>query len=179
MLGWFLRRLGLRAGRAVFRYWDGSARRVGDPVYLERALRQRAGERWPTLVELVHKASLDPAKHSGPVVAMARQKGEEAFVSLVDVVRHVFGVKPIDQGGLTEAECLDLLAEFVVTVGRLVEAARPFSRPAWSGPPSDAPAPTSGPDSLSSSNTAGTETNSPAPLPRASDSLSPASASEG
>lgn len=180
MLGWLLRRLGLRSGRAVFRFWDGSRYRVVCPVRVHRELRTRMGERWPVLVDLIHKATLDPAKHSPTIVAQARQRGEEAFLAIRDSVRVVFEVKPLEQGGLNEPECLDLLANFVVYLGRLTEAARPFFPPVSSGEPSvESLAPTSAPGSPSSSTSGIIGSNSPAPSPTGSPSPSPAGTSEG
>lgn len=94
MLGRLLGRL-FATPREIYEFWDGRRWRRVDPLVVCRALQSHERfnpERHPDLVD---------------------EGDEEATVITVGAVRDVFGLPVYDgKRGLTESECLSLLADF-------------------------------------------------------------------
>lgn len=108
--------------RLIYRYHDGERDRRGDPLELLRRLTGREGLSLEVDAKLATGATPEAPKALG---------------RLVDAVRDVFGVKSLDQGGMTEAECLGLLFHFMQYIA---EVQRDFSPLPTSPPPTDSPA---------------------------------------
>lgn len=95
MLNW-LRRWQANRRRAIFRYFDGQRQRGIDPLAATRAFHQH-----PTFNLERHLPGLD--------------EGDAESIELtVKAMRDIFGIKPWEQGGLTEAETLNVLRDFDV-----------------------------------------------------------------
>jgi hypothetical protein len=137
MLAWFNRlwpRSGSR-GRVVFRYWSGEQWVGGDPLRLKAALDSACPE-WPRMTQEL----LDAETASGLGAAalgeklsaeLDRRRGELA-ADLVRAVRAAFGVHEYQsQGrreqGLTDLECLALLADYLAWVADVMEETRPLA----------------------------------------------------
>lgn len=80
--------------RGIFRFWDGSHWRAADPLAVFRALDEH-----PALVQDLHYRQAD-------------DQNPQAIGIVADAVRLAFGVKKIEDGGLTELECRNLLIDF-------------------------------------------------------------------
>lgn len=100
MFNWLKRRIHNR-NRAIFSFWDGSKNRAVDPLSAWRALRS-------------HK-EFDPERD----IEGIRQDDEESLNHTLAAVRESFGVKAFADGGLTEAETLALLAQFMAYIGQV------------------------------------------------------------
>lgn len=81
--------------RAIFRYWDGKRWRSADPLVAARRLITHETFDWET-----HPALAEAADDF------------EALQITVDAVREVFDVPAFESGGLTQAECVELLGDF-------------------------------------------------------------------
>lgn len=113
--------------RQIFRYHDGNRYRYADPIVIDRES-EKAFPGWRSAIELLEVPDVPggiPDNLAGKVEADRVRVLEQ----LVSMVRAVFAVKPLDVSGrgLSEAECLKLLTQYVLFEGRLVEAAGPFS----------------------------------------------------
>jgi hypothetical protein len=86
--------------RLVFRYWDGSRTRLGDPLVLYRALTAHEDFRADDF-KLLQMRELFP----------------KIVEKLAVVYRDVFGVKKPEEGGLTEHECVANLRAFIEYLG--------------------------------------------------------------
>jgi hypothetical protein len=134
MFGWLF---GRARGRLIFRYHDGMRKRRADPIVIDRALKAAC----PDLDSLTVLLKPLPADLPGGLPEMFRKQAEanaeKALATIVAAVRAAFGVKPLgdDGSGLTEGECLDLLADFREFVNDLAEAARPLPSPPASSEP--------------------------------------------
>ncbi len=111
---WWRRRRDLRR-RAIFRYWDGRAFRAADPLAVYRKLATHSRFDWER-----HPKEIDAGD-------------AEATETTLAAVREVFRVTPFDtlkRTGLTEAETLTLLIDFVGYLGLLKKSIRlpPISR---------------------------------------------------
>ena len=89
--------------RNIFRFWDGRRYRRVDPWTAYRATLDYDGWNWDETPKLIAQ--------DGEEEAMLRLK-LDAIQTAVDMVRKVFGVRPVDQRGLTEEECIALLWQF-------------------------------------------------------------------
>ena len=83
--------------RHIYSYFDGTKVRKVDPMLLYKAKRRK----W-TDITIAWKLA-------GSISSQA-MKGQE---NLILLIRQVFDVKPLDEGGLTEVECVELLTHFV------------------------------------------------------------------
>ncbi len=93
-MGWFSFWKRAESRRDIFAYWDGIKARTADPIVAYRALKDD-----PKFNLEVHPALID----AGDL---------EAIGITAAAVRAAFGVKPLEQGGLTEQECIVLLLDF-------------------------------------------------------------------
>lgn len=98
--------------RAIFPYWDGKRHRLGDPLALHRAL----------LTDPDFDMEFDPK-----VAEVPTKDGLNATGRVAAAVRKAFGVKTLDDGGLTDTECLTLFCEFGGYLGQLTEDTRPLA----------------------------------------------------
>lgn len=110
--------------RHIFRYWAGEADRwrFGDPVVIGRALEAACPDYADHLATIAAPAKLPP----GPLLDELKAKRAAATSSLVSACRKAFGVEPLtDGGGLTEAETLGVLADYLRFMAAAAEAAGP------------------------------------------------------
>ena len=115
-LNWLLRRLQNR-GRRIFKYWDGSRQRACDPMVAARLLDAHEKFDWETTPKFI---DVEDAKLS-----------DESMGITADAVRMAFGI-PIYDGsrGLTEAELVNLLIDFVTYLNELKKNIRePLTSP--------------------------------------------------
>jgi len=115
MFNWW-RRWRANRGRSIFTFWDGSQKRVVDPLTVWRALRA--------------DKNFDPERDLEGI----RQDDEESLMVTLAAVRGAFSVRSFENGGLTEAETLALLAAFVSYIG---EVKKNISPPPTSLPPTE------------------------------------------
>jgi hypothetical protein len=121
--------------RAIFRYWNGQRDVAADPLRLLRAVEN----------DTEFNIEIDPA--------LVDADDQPATLRMIACVRRAFNVKSFEEGGLLEAECLQLflrLYEFLDGVKK-----------------NTVPSPTSSPPTESASSTASTD---PAPTPTNSSS---------
>jgi hypothetical protein len=86
--------------RRIFRFWDGRKWTSIDPMIPFRILAQHKDFDWEETPKLI---------------AMPDKKvWLEAYQLEVSAVREAFGVRPFNDDGLTEAECIDLLVAFSI-----------------------------------------------------------------
>jgi hypothetical protein len=134
-LRWFSPR---RPHRDIFYFWDGQRERSVDPFEIMRAIEQDSE------FNLERDASLMIAGD------------DEATQITVRCVRRAFAVKPFNEGGLLEAECLELIQvfyEFLSALKKNISGLPIESEPtdtATSNPPT-APGPIHGSSSSGSS----------------------------
>lgn len=84
--------------RLIYTYFDGQKKIKADPMVLWRKLKDVSG---------------DLHAHSSVAFAPFEVKGkQEALAKVAEYSRKIFGVKPIEDEGLTEKECIDLLHHF-------------------------------------------------------------------
>ena len=125
--------------RAIFHYHDGGRDRYADPLVVEAALERAAGkEDWQAQILTVrnlHKPLPGPV--SDAVVAERKEARKRETGKLLEWCREAFGIEPLTPGGkgLTEAETIAVLTDYLFFVRGLAEAARPL---ADSSPPTDA-----------------------------------------
>lgn len=131
--------------RQIYRFHDGTRPRAVDPVVCLEAL-----ERFPGLALEADLALAEGVGLGGPYA----EEGQKALARLVEATRAVFAIPPVDAGGLTRDEALNLFVDFGNYMGRLADAARPLP---GSPPPTDPPgsaASTTPPSSASTSTAA-------------------------
>jgi len=133
-----------QSGRNIFPYWDGSRRRWADPLVIQRDL-DRHGKNWSQLFSVLGIPGGELFEKMPPEAqASAIAEANAAVVELASLVRTVFGVEPLSDAtgwphGMTDAECLNLLARYLSFLGELGEQARPSpSSPSPSPEPSAA-----------------------------------------
>lgn len=104
MFGWFKRKQNhddpsvySTTERAIYRYTDGSKMVTADPLVLVRKLMEIQPE-LAVDIKVAHSPSKDNLK---------------AHVEMIAKLRNLFGVKPIEDGGLTESQLLDLFNHFL------------------------------------------------------------------
>lgn len=118
-----LRRWAWRRRRAIFSFWDGSSQRSVDPMVVYRALQQHPRFNWSVHPVLIDTGDLD------------------ALNVTADAVRFAFDIPGFAFGGLTEAECVTLLTQFVVYLDALKKSGSPAPiLPEPTGPASSTPA---------------------------------------
>lgn len=84
--------------REIFAFWDGCRERKADPLAIWRALNDH-----PQFVVDQHLPAVE--------------RGDLAAIGItVNAVRGAFGVATLEGGGLTDQECLELLAGFLLWV---------------------------------------------------------------
>ncbi len=84
-----------RRRRDIFTFWDGQKKRSIDPL-----------PAW-------YKMSVDPDCVPTRDCELADAGDREATCKVLAMTRRMLGVKPLDQGGLTEYETSTLFAEFM------------------------------------------------------------------
>ncbi len=138
--------------RLIYTYFNGKELVQADPIRLFRRMADR-GVELKINMELAMSLSKDAAK---------------GYQKLVDGVRDVFQVKGLEEGGLTEAECFDLLNHFTEYCDEIKKNSSPTPtlRVATSSSTSSPPVvlPTS-PTSASGSTESGRSTDEPPPRP--------------
>lgn len=102
VIQWFL------DDRLIFRYWDGRRYRRADPWSIYRQTMNSSPFSWDTTPGQIAMEAIDEVT--------LRDKLDATKIA-VDMVRRVFGVRPMEEGGLTESECLLLLWQFSRYVG--------------------------------------------------------------
>jgi hypothetical protein len=117
--------------RDIFKYHDGTRRRRGDPLAIQRAL----------ILDPEFEIAIDPG-----VAAVPTPEGLKAAARTIAAVRKAFGVPEFAAGGLTDTGCLILFTQFGQFVGALREAAGPLASSPGPTPASESansPMPTS------------------------------------
>lgn len=128
------------AERLIYQYWDGQTDRKGDPLELFRRLTTYDG------------LALDV---DAQLALGETREAPKALTRVIGAVRDVFRVKPMDEGGLPEAECLGLLLHFMTFIAGVQRDLAPLPT---SPPPTDCPAAngsTTGPSAASGSTASG------------------------
>lgn len=149
----FFRRLVRNRKRLIFRYWDGSKLRRGDPLEIYRALMDHPVFNWS-----VHPVLID--------VEDDEKTSLEATAITAQAVRDAFRVRPLDNGGLCQSECVSLLAEFTLWVEDVKKKLSPSPMPRPSmAPPSSPPSGRSATSSPSASGSTPTAAKSGDPPP--------------
>lgn len=125
--------------RDIFQYWDGRRYRRCDPWTVYRATVDDPKFEWDTTPKLI---AMDAVDDDSLRIKL------DAVLDAATMVRRVFDVRPLDKGGLTEAECLELLWRFSAYVGSVKKNTR---RTPISLPPSESHPEDTKPDSVSGS----------------------------
>lgn len=154
--------------RDIYEYHNGSHAVAVDPLALHELITQHP--ELDTELKILSTQS-----------AMVQTGKPEAFRNLVQIVRDVFKVAPFEQDakgkalGLTNAECLELLAHFFAYLATLKKTLdpSPISAPPGAPPASDVPSPMP-----SASDSTSTPTVPSSDTPPASPSASPAPSAE-
>jgi hypothetical protein len=84
--------------RLLFRYWDGSRYVSADPFVIFRAL--------------VNTEKFDPETDIKALQIPDPKIISKKISYIAEGVREIFNLKPFDQGGLAELECVNLLTQF-------------------------------------------------------------------
>lgn len=118
--------------RDIFYFRAGRKSRCVDPLYIVHRL-NAVEPNWEKLLGTIGHAVPDVL--GAEMRAKAEKDRADAANRLVEVSRTVFGMPPLaeDGTGCTEAEVVGTITGFVLFMGRLAEAARPFypdSKPA-------------------------------------------------
>lgn len=90
-----------RPTRGIFQFWDGERERYVDPFEILRAI------------------SSDTEVNLETESALMLAGDDAATLKTVQLVRRAFGVKHFNEGGLLEAECLELIERFYDFLGAL------------------------------------------------------------
>ena len=99
MINWFKRWL-FNRNRYVFKFWNGHRTVYADPMVLWRTLQQNEDFREDDFKLM----KVDALR-------------EKIIGKVAGVTRSVFGVGTVEERGLTELECLDLLKAFILYSG--------------------------------------------------------------
>jgi hypothetical protein len=126
MFGFLVRRWAARR-RRIFPFNDGTRKRWADPVRVYTLLTDACPD-YAALLATVAGASREPLP--GAIAASVEADRKAATEKLLSVTRAVFGVEPFtDAGGairgLTDAETVALLADYLAYMNGLGELARP------------------------------------------------------
>lgn len=112
MLNW-LRRILINRQRAVFRFWDGAKMRRIDPMVVYYALCEHPEFDWEKTPLLI---DVDDTQIMLPAMQMTAA-----------AVRSSFLVGSLEQGGLTDGECVQLLTAFNRYMLALKKSASPLA----------------------------------------------------
>lgn len=108
--------------RRIFRLWDGKEWKFLDPLVIGRTLDRVC----PDLDSLLRTLSVKLVGPPGPARDDLKAKQHEATEKLVAAAREAFGVKPIGtDGGLTEAETITALGDYLQWMAAAAEEASP------------------------------------------------------
>ncbi len=125
--------------REIYSYFDGTTRRVADPLAISRALITAPEVDWDTDLKLIATILGGPESVPPAVIKAAMQ----ATGRVVGAIRYAFGIKPLWEGGLTDVELLELRGDFAMWMEEIKKKVnqQPISQPAtaWT-PPSGSPA---------------------------------------
>ena len=120
-----------KSREGVFKFYDGTRWRSADPIRVHRLILDHGGKEWESWVE-----GVDQLKDPNPKFPLtesireSRQKaGLEAVRNVADLSRKVFAVAQVDDGGLTDAECVKLFGDFLLYAARIAEEYRSFQKP--------------------------------------------------
>jgi hypothetical protein len=121
MINWFKRWLFNRS-RYVFKFWNGHRTVYADPMVLWRSLQQ-------------HEDFREDDFKLMKVDALR----EKIIGKVAGLTRSVFGVGTVEERGLTELECLDLLKAFIMYSGFQKKSGEEMqTSPSIAGPASSA-----------------------------------------
>lgn len=121
--------------RAIFEYWDGSKWQWADPFQIQRDLEQHGGKGWTDYLSgLSVGGGVELDKMSPSIRQAVVDNFHFAVKTIAELVRKVFHVsflrsldgKPV---GLSDAECVDLLADYLDFVSKLENEFRPLLLP--------------------------------------------------
>jgi len=130
-----------RRRRLIFRYWDGLRGRWADPIALNRELDKAGGEHWAAHLDVLSiSARIDELKLDGNMQRNQAKALDESTQDLVRIVRTAFALPAFESSsglGLTEAECIDLLAGYLNWMAQ----AESDTRPSPSSSPPTGPSP--------------------------------------
>jgi hypothetical protein len=125
--------------RRIFRYWNGTKWIWADPIVLQREIDKAGGDNWTANLDILRAATSFDSSKLGPALLKEQSKAvEEAVAAIVGIVRKSFDAPAIDSSGkgVTEAECVNMLAQFTNWMSEAEIDARPFRN---SPPPTDSP----------------------------------------
>jgi hypothetical protein len=97
--------------RMIFEFWDGEKRRKVDPLVVQRAL--VSDKDFDLEIELKHIAASTPL-------------AVEAMENIIRGIRAAFKIKSLDDGGLTDSECLAVMVQFGTWMGDVKKKLLPF-----------------------------------------------------
>lgn len=120
-----------KAREGVFQFYDGSRWRAADPIRVHRLINEYGGKEWDSWVaQLDQLSELDPKfKLSEPIQDSRNAAGMDAVMKVSELARKVFGVKQVDDGGLTDAESVKLFGDFLLYAAQIAERFRSFRKP--------------------------------------------------
>jgi len=96
--------------RLLYTYWDGTKEVKADPMTLHRKM-----------------SALGPALSIDIKVSTSQLKDAEvAQGKVIAQIREIFSLKPLEEGGLTEIETLELLDHFMVYCHNIKKKLNPF-----------------------------------------------------
>lgn len=127
----------IRGKRDFFRFFDGSRWRAVDPLPIARALFSHSKFDWDETPKLLRSGQATIEIQAAEIIAKA--------------AREVFRIKPAEQGGLTELECVDLVTAFQDYLGNVKKNSSLFRtspEPTESSPWGDLPIPAPLPSSV-------------------------------
>lgn len=126
--------------RSIFRYRAAGERRYADPIQIDQALTRHGGQEWMRLLALVDslRRPVTPAiaaakSLTGDVeegAKLHREQFNAALADLVGIVRKSFGLPGLDPEtgkGVTDAEAVGVLVDYLEFAEQLVEDVRPLS----------------------------------------------------
>lgn len=110
--------------RNIFHYHDGTTWRRADPVLVGRKIE----EELPDYLSLFQTIGKDASKvPPGPLAESLRSSKNQAADKLTKVAYSVFGLKPLGTDeGVTEAEALSVMVQYLVFMTELATAAAVF-----------------------------------------------------
>src|SRR5262245_62870474 len=131
------------AKRKIFPFHDGERERKADPLVIQRSLHRRLGRKLDEHLKALGAVARLPEMFlkelTEPVMDDMRSKEHAAVEALAAAAREAFGVKSLEDGGLADGECLDLLAAFLEKVQQWEDEARPLPDSPGSSPSTTAP----------------------------------------
>lgn len=126
--------------REIFRYWDGSGYQWADPIAVHQTLEKEGGD-WQGLLRSLDLA--EKYKDKPEVSDKLRTQMDDTVgvvVELAATIRKAFNVAKLHTGasgkvyGLADAECLNLLADFMVWLADLETEYLPLHSPPKAAP---------------------------------------------